>query len=160
MLTPSLCAFSLSAGVTMPCVWHFRFPMRFLLGKKYRSCKGEHTHITHSDIRAWKKKPTPVGDEWMEVEVWLMVMDVQRQSWEKKKRTHKFWVQITGDAMHSWRLLYDPVKEISQGRSVTSSLSMGADWGSANPCGKLQVHQNKNSTLNYGWNKKTFSCEK
>lgn len=153
MLTPSLCAFSLSAGVTMPCVWHFGFPMRFLLGKKYCSCEGEHTH--HTQIyQGMKKKPTPMGDGWMEVEVWLMVMDVQCQSWEKKKRTHKFQVQITGDAMHSWRLLYDPVKDISQGRSVASSLSIGTDRGSANPCGKLQARQDKNSTPNYGWKKK------
>lgn len=157
MLTPSLCAFSLSAGVTMPCVWHFRFPMRFLLGKKYRSCEGERTH--HTQRFQGMKKKSSMGDGWMEVKVWLMVMDVQCQSWEKKKRTHKFWVQITGDAMHSWRLLYDPVKDISQGRSLASSLSIGTDRGSANPCGKFQVHQDKNSTPNYGW-KTNFQLQK
>ncbi len=58
---------------------------------------------------------------------------------ELKKRTYEFRVQITRDAMQSGGLLYDPVKEIGEGRNRASSLSIGTDRGSANPHGKLQI---------------------
>lgn len=63
-------------------------------------------------------------------------------------RTHKFRVQIAGDAVHSRRLLYDPVEEICQGRRAASRLAVVTDGGRASPGGKLQVHQCHNCKPN------------
>lgn len=70
-------------------------------------------------------------------------MDVRTE-----ERTHKVRVQISGDTMHSGRLLYDPLKEFCQGRNVTLSLSMDTNWGSANPDGTVQASQGEYSKPN------------
>lgn len=158
-LTPSFCAFSLSSGVCMPYVWHRRFPMTFLVGKKFCSCEGGNTKWNKGT--AWEQLTQRVTDnERVEVEVWWMMMDDRGQGEKKKKKktTYKFRMQITGDAMHSWRLSYDPVKEIGQWRKAASCLSIGTDWGCATPRGKLQVHQCYNCKPN--WGAKTFSSSK
>lgn len=65
-LTPSLWAFSLSSGVSMPYVWHFRFPMRFLLGRKYCSCSDRNnTHQTQWHLLSWKIASSNKNDWWM-----------------------------------------------------------------------------------------------
>lgn len=73
----------------MAYVWHFRFPMEFLLGKKYCSCEDGHT-LSHTVISGLEKWPAQrvIDDKWMEVEVWWMVMDDRCRSSQIQSADH------------------------------------------------------------------------
>lgn len=91
-LTPSFCAFSLSSGVCMPYVWHRRFPMKFLVGKKFCSCEGGNTKWNKGT--AWEQLTQRVTDnERVEVEVWWMMMDDRGQGEKKKKKKNNLQIQ-------------------------------------------------------------------